>query len=146
MFLFKCVCVCVCVCVCAACCRSPSVQHSRSSLSGTVQTPVHHWGCCHTGNTHTHTHTLDGSSTEISNWWVKILFPPFLIWNPHCSWPGRLRLTGRANILLLEGCWFNSPGLHIEVSLGKILLVLHGSRHHQRVNVLLSVILDRRVW
>ena len=27
----------------------------------------------------------------------------------------------RASILSLEGCWFDSPGLHVEVSLGKIL-------------------------
>ena len=43
----------------------------------------------------------------------------------------------------MEGCWFDSPGLHVKVSLGKILnqtapdvLVgtLHDSHHHQCVN------------
>ena len=33
----------------------------------------------------------------------------------------RKRLKGKASILLSEGCWFDSPGLHVEVSLGKIL-------------------------
>ena len=33
----------------------------------------------------------------------------------------QLWLRGRANILLLEGRWFDSLGLHIKVSLGKIL-------------------------
>ena len=33
----------------------------------------------------------------------------------------RLWIRGRANVLLLEGHWFDSPGLHVEVSLGKIL-------------------------
>ena len=28
---------------------------------------------------------------------------------------------GRTSALLLEGCWFYSPGLHGEVSLGEIL-------------------------
>ena len=32
-----------------------------------------------------------------------------------------LWLRGMASVLLLEGCWFDSPGLHVEVSLGKIL-------------------------
>ena len=36
-------------------------------------------------------------------------------------WLGRLWLRSRASVLLLEGCWFDSPGLHVEVSLGKIL-------------------------
>ena len=46
--------------------------------------------------------------------------------------------AGRAGVLLPEGRWFDSPGLYIEVTLGKILnpqlmLVgtLHGSHHHQ---------------
>ena len=30
---------------------------------------------------------------------------------------GLLCLRGSASILLLEGCWFDSPGLHVEVSL-----------------------------
>ena len=30
-------------------------------------------------------------------------------------------ISGRASVLLSEGCWFNSPGLRVEVSLGKIL-------------------------
>ena len=30
-------------------------------------------------------------------------------------------LRGRASVLLSEGHWFDSPGLHVEVSLGKIL-------------------------
>ena len=34
---------------------------------------------------------------------------------------GFLAAQGRASILLLEDCWFNSPGLHLEISLGKIL-------------------------
>ena len=33
----------------------------------------------------------------------------------------RLWLRGRASVLLFEGRWFDSPGLHVEVSLGKIL-------------------------
>ena len=46
---------------------------------------------------------------------------------------------GRASVLLSEGRWFDSTGLHVEVSLGKIpnptapdVLVgtLHGSHHH----------------
>ena len=73
------------------------------------------------------------------------------IWNPRSAsspvyWgleppTGRLWLGGRASVLLSEGHWFDSPGLHVEVSLGKILnhktppdvLVgaLHGSHHHQ---------------
>ena len=36
-----------------------------------------------------------------------------------CS--GRLWLRGRASTLLLEGHWFDSPDLHVKVSLGKIL-------------------------
>ena len=36
-------------------------------------------------------------------------------------WCGQLWLTGRASVLLSEGCWFDSLGLHVEVSLGKIL-------------------------
>ena len=31
------------------------------------------------------------------------------------------RARGRASVLLSEGRWFDSPGLHVEVSLGKIL-------------------------
>ena len=34
---------------------------------------------------------------------------------------GQLWLRGRASVLLLEDPWFDSPGLHVEVSLGKIL-------------------------
>ena len=37
------------------------------------------------------------------------------------GWHGRLWLRGRASILLSEGCWCDSPGLHVQVSLGKIL-------------------------
>ena len=33
----------------------------------------------------------------------------------------RLWLRGRASVLISEGCWFDSPGVHVEVSLGKIL-------------------------
>ena len=33
----------------------------------------------------------------------------------------RLWLRGRASVLIPEGCWFDSPGVHVEVSLGKIL-------------------------
>ena len=36
-------------------------------------------------------------------------------------WHGRLWLRGRVSILLSEGHWFDSPGLHVEVSLGEIL-------------------------
>ena len=52
---------------------------------------------------------------------------------------------GKASVLLLEGCWFDSPGLHVKVSLGKILnsktapdvlvCTLHGSHHHQCMNI-----------
>ena len=34
---------------------------------------------------------------------------------------GRLWLRGRASVLLSEGRWFDSPGMHVEVSLGEIL-------------------------
>ena len=34
---------------------------------------------------------------------------------------GQLWLRGRASILLLDNHWFDSPGVHVEVSLGKIL-------------------------
>ena len=41
-----------------------------------------------------------------------------------------------ASAWLLEGYWFDSPGLHVEVSLGKILNpktapALHGSHRYQ---------------
>ena len=36
-------------------------------------------------------------------------------------WTGWLWLRGRGSNLLSEGHWFDSPGLHFEVSLGKIL-------------------------
>ena len=36
----------------------------------------------------------------------------------HCR---QLSIRGRASILLSEGCGFESPGLHVEVSLGRIL-------------------------
>ena len=48
-----------------------------------------------------------------------------------------LWLTGRVSVLLLEGRWFDSPGQHVKVFLGKVLnpklLVgtLHGSHCHQ---------------
>ena len=42
---------------------------------------------------------------ETDNQWVK----------------GRLWLKGRASVLLSEGRWFDSPGLHVKVSLGEIL-------------------------
>ena len=32
-----------------------------------------------------------------------------------------LWLRGRDSVLLLDGRWLDSPGLHVEVSLGKIL-------------------------
>ena len=35
----------------------------------------------------------------------------------HCR---QLWLRGRARVLLSEGCWFHSPGLHVKVSMGKI--------------------------
>ena len=35
--------------------------------------------------------------------------------------PMQLWLRGRASIVLLEGNWFSSLGLHLKVSLGKIL-------------------------
>ena len=34
---------------------------------------------------------------------------------------GKLWLRGRASVLLSEGCLFDSPGLHAELCLGKIL-------------------------
>ena len=34
---------------------------------------------------------------------------------------GQLCPRGRASVLLLDGCWFDSPGLHVKVSLFKIL-------------------------
>ena len=41
--------------------------------------------------------------------------------------------------LLLEGCWFDSPGLHVKVSMGKklnpkLVCTLHGGQHHQCMN------------
>ena len=33
----------------------------------------------------------------------------------------QLWLSGRASVLLIEGRWCESPGLHVKVSLGKIL-------------------------
>ena len=50
---------------------------------------------------------------------------------------GRLWLRGRVSILLSEGCWFSSPALHVEVSLGKILnpnWFWCAGRHHQCAN------------
>ena len=54
---------------------------------------------------------------------------------------GRLWLWGRASVLSSEDHWFDPPGLHVKVSLGKILnpqtapdvLVgtSHGSHRHQ---------------
>ena len=51
--------------------------------------------------------------------------------------------------MLSEGRWFDSPGLHVEVSLGKILnskiapdvLVgtLHGSHRHQCMNACINL-------
>ena len=58
----------------------------------------------------------------------------------------------RASVLLLKGRWFNSPGLHVEVSFGKMLnpkrLVgsLHGSHHHQCMNVrIVSCFVQKRL-
>ena len=50
---------------------------------------------------------------------------------------------GRASVKLSEGCWFKSPDLHVEVSLGKIVnpkLVSssHGSHRHQCMNVCMN--------
>lgn len=54
----------------------------------------------------------------------------------------------RTNILLSEGCWLDSPGLHVKVSLDKILnpktatdvLVgtLHGIHHYHFMNVCMN--------
>ena len=62
---------------------------------------------------------------------------------------GWLSFMSTTSLLLSEGCWFDSPGLHVEESLGKILnprtapdvLVgtLHGGHHHQCMNVWITV-------
>ena len=50
-----------------------------------------------------------------------------LVWSeiepfgPIRGFKGRLWLRGRASVLLSKGRWFDSPGLHVRVSLGKIL-------------------------
>ena len=59
-----------------------------------------------------------------------------------------MALGGRATILLSEGRWFDSPGLHVDVSFGKILNpktahnvqvgTLHGSHRHQCMNVCMN--------
>ena len=56
----------------------------------------------------------------------------------------RLWLRGKASVLLSAGHWFESPDLHVKVSLGKILNLkpspyvlvstLHGSHRHQCMN------------
>ena len=61
---------------------------------------------------------------------------------------GRPWLRGRNSVSLLECRWFHPPGLHVEVSLSKILnpklltdvLVgtLHGSHRHQCMNVCMN--------
>ena len=35
--------------------------------------------------------------------------------------PAEFTPSGAEQRLLSEGCWFNSPGLHVKVSLGEIL-------------------------
>ena len=67
----------------------------------------------------------------------------------------RLWLRDRACVLLSEGRWVDSPGLHVNVSLDKILNpktapdvldgTLHGSHRHQRMYELFKVALDRSV-
>ena len=42
------------------------------------------------------------------------VYLPIIIWGQLCLW-------ARASVFLSEGCWFNSPGLHVKVPLGKIL-------------------------
>ena len=42
-----------------------------------------------------------------------------VIWYIFNDKNGRLWLRCRASVLLLEARWFDSPGLHVEVSLGK---------------------------
>ena len=45
----------------------------------------------------------------------------FLITTPALPSIPNMWLRGRANVLLSEGRWFDSSGLHVEVPLGKIL-------------------------
>ena len=76
--------------------------------------------------------------------WVHDLeFTPYdCIWFL-CAW---LWLSGTASVLLLEGFWFDSAGLHVKVSLGKIpnlklllmFCTLHGSHCHQCMNVFMN--------
>ena len=134
-----CVCVCVCVCVYTqtlgmlhesfVCLFVIGHSHCHTSLFF-ICWDKHIFAQTHT-HAHTHTHLI-----PMPNW-------------------GWLWLRGRASILLLEGRWFDSPGLHVKVSLGKILnpelllihfetapgvLVgtLHGSHRHQCMNACMN--------
>ena len=56
-----------------------------------------------------------------------------------CVWEHLLWLRGRASILLSEGGWFDSPGLHVEdtepqTAADVLVSTLHGCRHHQCMN------------
>ena len=66
----------------------------------------------------------------------------------------QLWISGRASVLLAEDRWFDFPGLHFEVSLGRILkpkvLLLVGTLHgshtiRECMYDLLYVTLDKRV-
>ena len=56
------------------------------------------------------------------------------------------RIRNTEHTCFMEGGWFSSPGLHVEVSLGKTVnpktapdvLPLHGSHRHQCVNVCMN--------
>ena len=63
----------------------------------------------------THAHLFVGLSAPwMEGGFTKNRIDPINFWSR--SW-----LRGRAGIILLEGSWFDSPGLHVEVSLGKRL-------------------------
>ena len=86
-----------------------------------------------------HTHNFINNLQETAQWTVCILKTQSQIIDHWSSdhWVQRvlmwrvffhninseiyLWLRGRVSVLLLEGHWFNSPGLHVEVPLGKIL-------------------------
>lgn len=73
------VCVCVSVFVSLAACRAASVQQSRGSLWGVIQTPVQDWGRRHPGSTHTHRLCL----CLMTRHWPRPLPPS---WSCPASW------------------------------------------------------------
>ena len=54
-------------------------------------------------------------------------------WSDRITWGG-CSSRGRARVLLLEGCWLDSPGLHVQM----LVSTLHGSHCHQCLNVCMN--------